>query len=370
MARRSPGEGTMIQRNGRWVVALQVNGKRRAVYAKTEREARQRLQELREQLALAGSLPTPGRRTVNDLLDAWLEHTAQALKPRTVTHYREVSDRHLRPSLGSLRLSKLEAIHLQRLYASLGGKKRAASHAHQALHRALKLAVLWGWLASNPADRVIPPVYRPERKDVWSAQQLADFLQGTEGHWLHPLFMFLVTSGCRLGEALGLKWSDVGEEAVVIRRTLHFIKGQPVEQSPKTRAGERTIVLPPSGQQALRTQRAQQNAWRLQAGPAWPGHDYVFTMTQGRPLHGSAVGHTMRAFCARLGLPPLTPHGLRHLHASLLLAEGLPLTDVSRRLGHANPSITAAVYSHALPNRDAQAAQAIHRVLSAAEVYA
>ena len=75
------------------------------------------------------------------------------------------------------------------------------------------------------------------------------------------------------------------------------------------------------------------------------------------------VARYMLMACKHLGLPHLSPHGLRHLHASLLLAEGLPLPEAARRLGHANPSITAAVYAHAISKDDTAAAQAIGRAI-------
>jgi integrase len=72
----------------------------------------------------------------------------------------------------------------------------------------------------------------------------------------------------------------------------------------------------------------------------------------------------LRRLCVRLNLPAVTPHGLRHLHASLLLHEGLPVTAVSARMGHANPQITLRLYAHALPGQDAQAAEAMNRALA------
>ena len=71
----------------------------------------------------------------------------------------------------------------------------------------------------------------------------------------------------------------------------------------------------------------------------------------------------LTAECRRLDVPPLTPHGLRHLSASLLLAENVPLPNVSRRLGHANPGITARIYSHVVRS-DEHAADALERLLS------
>ena len=363
---RTPGEGSITLRpDGRWQVSLQVNGKRKTLYAKTERVARAKLLDLQKQLAINGTLPDPGRRTVNDLLDFWLENVGHTLKPRTVADYAAKSTLYIKPHIGKVRLSKLEPAHIQGLYGHLSSQnlKVASAHAHQILHRALRLAVLWGWLPHNPADRVLPPFYKPQRKDMWTIEQLAAFLDGTREHWLHPLFVVLAVTGCRLSEALGLKWTDVEGNTVAIKRTLHYVRGEFIEQTPKTRAGERTIVLPEGAAVALRKQRLQQTEWRLAAGEKWRNTGYVFTNQEGRPLYQWHVQHTMQRCCQRLGLPPLSPHGLRHLHASLLLSRGLPLTDVSARLGHANPNITASVYAHVIPGRDAEAARVMEGVL-------
>ncbi|MCL5264533.1 MAG: tyrosine-type recombinase/integrase [Chloroflexi bacterium] len=122
-------------------------------------------------------------------------------------------------------------------------------------------------------------------------------------------------------------------------------------------------TLPQEGVHALRRQKVQQNEWRLKSGENWQNTGYVFTIGEGRPLYQYHIQHLMRDQCHKLGLPALGPHGLRHLHASLLLSEGLPLTDVSARLGHANANITAGIYAHVIPGRDIEAARSMESVL-------
>ena len=368
MSRRTTGEGTVYQRqDGRWTAALTVGGKRRTVYGKTRAEAARKLAELRRQ-ASAGSLPDPGKRTIADLLDAWLSAVAPTLKPRTLADYRQVATLYILPVLGTVRLSKVEPSQLQSLYAGLQAKSkhRAARKVHAVLHRAFTLAVLWRWLADNPANRVLPPAYHARRKALWNREELATFLAGTQDHWLQPLWMVALASGCRIGELLALTWQDVDLSAATIsvNKAGQHIAGQWVVSTPKTASGARTLTLPPEGLAALRRQKAQQAQWRLQAGPEWTPSGLVFTGDTGKPLHASDVANAMRKQCLRLGLPPVTPHGLRHLHASLLLAQGLPVPAVSARLGHANPSITMAVYAHAIGKGDAAAAEAIGRVLA------
>lgn len=162
-----------------------------------------------------------------------------------------------------------------------------------------------------------------------------------------------------------MRWSDLdlGQGTVWIRRSLHRIAGEWVETSPKTTAGDRRIALPPETVAALKRQQAQQAEARLRAGAEWQDRGLVFCGQHGQPLQQSTVQHTLARTCRGLGLPKLTPHGLRHLHASLLLQAGLDVPRVSRRLGHATPAITLAVYAHALGNQDGEAAGIIGRAI-------
>jgi integrase len=360
MSRRSPGEGSIMQRHdGRWQASLQVDGVRKTVYGKTRQECAAKLTGLQRQVAKAGTLPDPGKRTVNDLLDAWLEVKAPTVRPRTLADYHDVCDRYLRPALGKTRLNRLTPDRIQRLYAryQTRAQSRTALKAHRVLSQALALAVRWGWIGMNPCDRVDAPLHRYRRHEPWAAGQLRTFLDGTRDHWLGPLWVFLATTGCRLGEALALEWGgvDLAAGVVTINKAGQHIGGQWTVTEPKTRSGIRTITLPREAIGALR----QQAAYRLAHG----GGALVFASDSGQSLTNGAIAWHMRRECERLALPRITPHGLRHLHASLLLAEGLPLPEVSRRLGHASPAITMAIYSHAIRD-DSAAVEAIERALA------
>lgn len=365
MARRNNGEGTVVQRkDGRWQASIRHLGARRTVYGKTEREARAKLRELQRQIDTTGALPAPGRRTVSDLIDAWL--ASAPLKPSTVAQYRQIFDVYARARLGSVQLARVAPGHIQALYATL--TPSVADKVHRILHRAFAVAVLWRWLPDNPCDRVLRPTYKPARKELWSRAELDAFLTGAAEHWLYPLWLLLAATGLRLGEALALRWSDVGlgGVALTVAGTLHRSGGgRWTISSPKTAAGVRTVILPPVAIEALAVQRDRQDAQRDTAGHAWQEHGLIFTGETGQPLYASTVQHALKRECARLGLPPVTPHSLRHLHASLLIHSGVPITAVSARLGHSTPQVTMTLYAHALPGQDTLAAQAIAVALPA-----
>jgi integrase len=362
MARRIRGEGSVTQRSdGRWQASLQIEGKRRTVYAKTEREARARLLELRQKAASSGAMPDTTRRTFSSLIDAWLT-SAPNLRATTKASYRNFLNLYVLPTLGGTRLERITPDRLQRLYTTL--KPSVAEKIHRILHRAFAVAVLWRWLPDNPCDRVMRPAYRPAERRLWNREEAQTFLTETANHWLGPLWTLLMTTGLRLGEALALTWDEVGlGVAVNVAGTLHHVDGEAVIGEPKTRSALRTVMLPPIAIDALQRQRAQQLEWRFKAGERWASTSLVFTGETGKALFRCTPESALRRECVRLGLPPMTPHGLRHLHASLLLEANVPLPAVSARLGHANPQITLRLYAHALPGQDRLAAEAIGRAL-------
>jgi integrase len=370
MSRRKPGEGSISKRlNGTWQGQLQIKGVRRTVYGKTRSAVVAKLNDLKVQVHQAGGgLPNAGGRTLNDLLDAWLETKAHSLKPRTLFDYRSECDRYIRPALGNLPLQNVTPHRIQQVLNGFQaeGHARVARQVYRRLSQALDLAVRWDWLAVNPCRKVDNPVYRPKRKVMWSVDQMRAFLEGTRDHWLYPLWVTAVGTGCRLGELLALTWDDVDLSAgtLSVTKSVQTLDGERIVTTPKTASGVRTLSIPPEVVRVLKRHQAAQAEQRLQMGRHWEGEDLVFTSRSGEPLAQSTVQWTMHQECDRLELPRLTPHGLRHLHASVLLSEGLSIPDVSRRLGHASPAITMTTYAHVVRADDRGAAEAIGRALA------
>ena len=256
MSRRGAGEGSISQRkDGRWQAAIMVNGVRKTVYGKTEREARRKLQELQRQVHTLGALPNTGKRTVNDLLDAWLETATPNLKPKTIKTYTQLCERHIRPAIGTVRLAKLMPVRIQAMLSRLqvDGKMRTAQQVYVYLHRAMSFAVLWQWLPSNPCDRVLRPKYQSERKDVWSPEELQIFLDGAREHWLFPLWSTAIATGLRSGELRALTWGDVDLDAgkLTVSGTMHRANGKYVRATPKTQGSTRVVGLPTGSENGI-----------------------------------------------------------------------------------------------------------------------
>ncbi|HUZ68991.1 MAG TPA: site-specific integrase, partial [Candidatus Saccharimonadales bacterium] len=87
-------------------------------------------------------------------------------------------------------------------------------------------------------------------------------------------------------------------------------------------------------------------------GPLWEEHGVVFDRGNGEPVAPRTVEALMARRVKRLGLPKLSPHGLRHTHATVLLSDGAPVHAVQQRLGHGSAQITLNVYAHVLPGSE------------------
>jgi integrase len=196
---------------------------------------------------------------------------------------------------------------------------------------------------------------------TWSAGELAGFLERAAVDRLHPLFRLAAFTGMRRSELLGLRWADVDLEAatVSVRRTCTRVSYEMREAArTKTRAGTRVIDIDPTTVAVLRRWAKAQKAERLAWGPAYADSGYLFTAADGRPVHADHVAQRFSRLVKAAGVPVFRFHDVRHTHASLLLAHGTPVLDVSRRIGHASAAMTLDVYGHVIPGQGQRAAAA------------
>lgn len=294
--------------------------------------------------------------TLRDYLGEWLETQRARLQPTTWESYRGNVERYLAPALGGVELGALTAAVLERHYAALlarGGhcgrplSLRTVHYAHAVLHKALADAVRLDFLPANPASRVQLPRLDPLRDGprelrVWSGAQVRAFLDATRDDPLHDLWQLALVTGLRRGELLALRWTDLdlARRTLTVRHALTVVGGVQRLKPPKT-SRIRTLHLDAVTVARL-VRRAQPDG---------------FVFGGGQPLDPMSVTRAFRTLVRRLDLPPIRLHDCRHVHASLLLAAGVPVKVVSERLGHATVGLTLDVYAHVLPAMDGEAAE-------------
>ena len=196
-----------------------------------------------------------------------------------------------------------------------------------------------------------------------SPEQIPDVLAKLDGHALHPIVALDLATGMRRGELLALRWEDVDLDGatVSIRRALEETKAGLRFKAPKTERGRRTISLPPSSVDTLRAHWRQQLELRMALGQGRPkSSSLVFSTVEGGPISPDKLSRDWRRVSAVRKLPRVKFHALRHTHASALIASGLDVLTISRRLGHAS---TLAIYGHLFGDTDREAANVIEVAL-------
>jgi integrase len=330
------------------------DGRKKFFTGRTRDVVKERLAEAQRQ-AHAGRLVMGRDLTVAQYLERWLaEAVRHSVRPKTYENY-DLCVRRLLPHLGRVRLRALAPEHIQHALGELLDRRLAARtvrQVHMVLRCSLKQAVLWRLIPSNPSDAVKAP--RAERKEMrtLSEEEVRRLLAVTAGTRHHSLWVFLVTTGVRLGEALALRWADIDllEGHANIRRALQRQRGAGmVFVEPKSSRSRRTVPFPPETLRALEAHRGDLDRERQQAAKLWQENDLVFPSPDGRPRDMAYLSFTFHRGLKRAGLPRIRIHDLRHTAATHLLTKHVHPKVVQDLLGHSTIAITLDTYSHVMP---------------------
>jgi integrase len=241
---------------------------------------------------------------------------------------------------------------------ALPGSAKTKRNHHALLSAALDHAATAGLRAGNPAKGIEIAREVTRTGEFLTPGEVAIIASAIDAHYL-PLFAFLVGTGARWGEATALLVSDVDLEArVPVARVTKAWKRTGTRAwslgPPKSAAGQRTIALPPEVAEQLRP---------LVDGQ--PSSALLFRAPRGGQIrHDRFFSRVWKPTLDRLNATeddngnPITPaltkrpriHDLRHTHASQLMAAGVPLNVVQKRLGHEKITTTADTYGHLAPD--------------------
>src|SRR3712207_1875862 len=268
--------------------------KRKYIYGRKYKEVERKLAEALGDAA-KGIYFDDENMTVAGYMMRWLEDSARGdLGHRAYHNYKLQIRRHISPAFGKLKLSKLAAAHIQTLYAAKlrdGLKPSSVRYIHAVLHRALEQAVRFNLIPFNPAARVDPPKIRQEEITPLDAEQALTFLAAASGDRFECLYVLSLTVGLRMGEALGLKWSDIDLDAKTLRvnRQLQRMRegGGLVFSEPKN-ASRRTVDLPQRAVEALRSHRKWQIEEKLRVS-SYEDSGLVFATGKGTLLDAQNV---------------------------------------------------------------------------------
>lgn len=371
------GRGQIIRRTeSSWQIKVYVgreNGKRKWKYKTlqgTRADAQRELTKLKRELD-TGTYVEPSRVTVNEFLDSWLENAAKPkVRANTFLDYYNTLKLYVRPYIGGQKLDKLTPLEVQAMLAALQAKglsARTTRGAHMVLSAALKQAVRWQLLRTNPAEYVEKPRQQRKEMQALSPAQVACFLEEAAQDRWGIVFSFALATGMRPSEILGLQWQDVDlvGGSLMVRRALTRNGSGRGLTPPKTPRSRRTIPLPSTVVEQLRQHQAAQKAEREAAGTAYDDQGFVFATRTGKPLSDRTLNEMhLKPILARAGLPAsIRFYDMRHTCATLLLLANVNPKIVSERLGHSTITLTLDTYSHVLPTMQRAAADQLEQLL-------
>ncbi len=364
MAKRADGEGTISQRaDGRWMgrlsVSREIDGKvhRLTLYGSTQAEVVEKLKNLRQQRD-TNAKSVVGKDTVAGYLQRWLENDVEVnSEDKTHQEYEGAVRLYIIPFIGHLKLGKLDGEQLVEWQATLKRKKFTANMRHRsikvlsvALNKAVKLRLI-PFTPCNVLDK--PKLSRKEVTPL-EPEQCHALFEACQKHRLGDLMILAAMTGLRKGELFALHWNAVNleEGVLVVRKTLQEIRGRKLKD-PKTASGKRVISLDPVAVEALRSRlrKARDEGFEPEQVPI------VFANLRGGYLLGSNFDRNVwYPIRDGVGIPDtFVFHDLRHTQASLMLAAGVDLKVIQKRLGHRDFATTANTYSHLLQNAESEA---------------
>ena len=330
-----------------------------------------------------------GKIKLHEFIEIWKrDYAEQKLAKKTYYRYLEYLKR-INEALGHLKLQDIKPIHLNRFYQMLaedGINKKAVRddsgkiisngrlapktilEHHRIVSTMLNCAVKWRFIPENVATLSDPPKVPHQERECLTdseARQLI-MLLGKEPIHYRTMIIVLIYTGLRRGELLGLEWGDIDFEnkTITISRSLQYLGGGVYHvKEPKTKSGFRKLSISSYLCDLLLEYKDWKDDLVSKVGDSWIESDRLFTRPTGDFFLPDTITWWFRKFIYSTDLPKVSLHSLRHTNATLLIAEGTDVVTVSKRLGHANTSITLDTYAHALKSKDQQAANTLDDIL-------
>ncbi len=210
------------------------------------------------------------------------------------------------------------------------------------------MAVRQDMLRVNPMERVEPPRPKLHEASYYTQENLKVLYQLVEGHWLEMVVKVTAGLGLRREEICGLKWESVDFQ----RRVVHIKEARTaygatvIQKETKNRSSMRTLFMPDE----LMSCSAGRRPGRSRSGPSGAGITPPLDMwcwtERDCPTPPTPCPWPSPGSCGKNHLPRLTLHGLRHTFATIASAQGVPLFDIGKALGHSTPATTGRIYTH------------------------
>ncbi|MBR4628289.1 MAG: site-specific integrase [Ruminococcus sp.] len=311
--------------------------------------------------------------------EQWLEEYAKVnLRATSYSKMKQVTKR-IYPALGHKRLDKITSRNIQKFIIDLlvdeknlnNGKplsRKTAVHHLNFISDVFSYAVRMGMLSDNPCRRVVVPKTEETEKEIYTLDEVKKLFSNLSNEPLnYQVYLTLaIYSGFRRSEMLGLEWKDIDftYNTIKIRRTSQYTPEKGIyTDTTKTKKSQRISKFPETVMKLLKKYQQEQSKEAERLGSKWEYHDRLFTKWNGAPMYPEMPYKWLKDYCKRIKIPFRGVHSLRHLHASLLIFEGIDVVAVSSDMGHSAVGTTLNLYSHMFQEARARNCDAITNAL-------
>ena len=339
-----------------YTVTLQLpDGTRKYYRGKTKKEAEKKRDEAKVQIGMGVNLSDDT--TVNELADLWFRlYKKDQLHKRSEETVQATLRRYILPMLGKMSAREVKPIHIQQLMTSVSKySKSTQKKVLQATRNIFSVAVDNGIIVKSPiSSQTKAGGSEPKEQVPLTESQCRALLKAVEGTKVYPLVLLLMYSGLRIGEALGLMWSDVDFEqgTVTVSRSLVFPddnRAGELNSEMKTPAAHRTIPLPWPAVEVLKKEKAAAKSVWIFSKQNGDHHSYDSFRALWRLIdYRSTVKRKaqQREIVERTLDFSVHPHLLRHTCVTRWFEQGLDIKEIQYLAGHATEEITLRIYTH------------------------
>lgn len=372
--KRMNGEGSWTQReNGTWKLSVSYKGIGRKYFYGDKQTCLQKKLEF-ESLLNKGIV---GEKDIifKNFVESWLKTVKKpTVKQHTYDNLYSMVKQYIVKPLGDLELKQIDGHLIQTLIINKlkedGYAYQTVRHVHASLSSIFKYAVLRGKLNTNPMAEVILPkkTLFPNKETRYLSEDERNalistcYMRNKNGSFFFkngPFYVFIMYTGCRIGEALALKWSDIDLEnrTVTISRTMITVRNMDNNTSTRhdqnsTKNGiTRTIYLSDMALQALLD---------IKVSHKYDPNGYILPGTHtDKPITYVTAHGAFKRIVKQAGIEDCSIHSLRHTFISLMINNNIPIPLVADMAGHTNINTTMKVYTHLLKETQHKAMQVI-----------
>jgi len=327
-----------------------------------------------------GSFVQKNNLTIQDLSEEYLNYKKGTLSPKTFATNSQrmvLINKHI----GHVKVRDITAKILDKFYTYLRTEHLSAKgtpyspttiqNYYSLINNMLEVAVKWDYLSVNPNTKIEKPKRARSNASCYSKEDMVKLLQCLMQEPLkyQAIIITALDLACRRGELTGLTWDDIDLKTgkVTINKATQYIDKKIFEKETKSVNSDRINFLNPSTIEILKKYKKEQQEKQMKLGSQWIQTNRVFTTEFGGDIHPDTPTKIFQKIIKKYNLKHLTFHGLRHSGISHMIECGVPISVISRKVGHSSVQVTDTYYSHFFESEFKQAANSMNDIFEKAQ---